>query len=237
MMPNAYVHISLLQPHAQTANDLPARMYGIMPVLVEDPATRLQPVITMADVLEPEKPFTVSISEKNRQEMTFTIAVVEEGLLSLTRFKTPDPWEVFYAREALGVKTWDMYDYVIGAFSGRFEQMFSIGGDEMIRPDDANTANRFKPVVKFLGPFTLPAGQKQDITIALPQYVGAVRTMVIAGNRGAYGFAEKQVPVRKPLMTLATMPRVLGPGETIQLPVTVFAMEKYSKCESQHQRK
>jgi len=63
----------------------------------------------------------------------------------------------------------------------------------------------------------------------LPQYIGSVRTMVIAGHDGAYGFAEKNVAVKKPLMLLATLPRVLGPTEQIKLPVTVFAMEKNIK--------
>lgn len=226
MIPNAYVHISLLQPHEQTVNDLPIRLYGILPLMVEDPATRLQPQISMPDVLEPEKPFKVTVTEKNNQEMTFTLAIVDEGLLSLTRFKTPDPWTKFFAREALGVRTWDLYDQVIGAFGGRFEQMFSIGGDdEFIRGDDANLANRFRPVVKFLGPFTIKPREKMELNIELPQYIGAVRTMVIAGNTQAYGFAEKQTPVRKSLMVLATMPRMLGPGETFSLPVTVFAMD------------
>src|SRR6185295_13751584 len=63
----------------------------------------------------------------------------------------------------------------------------------------------------------------------MPQYVGAVRTMVVAGEDAAYGFAEKSSPVRKPLMVLATLPRVLAPGESVDLPVTVFAMEKNVK--------
>ncbi len=53
--------------------------------------------------------------------------------------------------------------------------------------------------------------------------------MVIAGHEGAYGFAEKAVPVKKPLMILATLPRVLGPSEKVQLPVTVFALENNIK--------
>jgi uncharacterized protein YfaS (alpha-2-macroglobulin family) len=53
--------------------------------------------------------------------------------------------------------------------------------------------------------------------------------MVIAGHDGAYGFAEKVVAVKKPLMILATLPRVLGPSEKVQLPVDVFAMESNIK--------
>jgi hypothetical protein len=58
----------------------------------------------------------------------------------------------------------------------------------------------------------------------MPNYVGSVRTMVIAGKDGAYGHAENTTPVRKALMVLATLPRVLGPGEEVELPVSIFVM-------------
>lgn len=225
MTPNIYVHISLIQPHAQTANDLPIRMYGVIPVTVEDPQTHLEPLITMPDVLEPGKEVTITISEKTKRKMTYTVAVVDEGLLDLTRFKTPDAWNRFYAREGLGVKTWDIFDHVMGAFGSRIERLLALGGDmEATKEEDAK-ANRFKPVVKFLGPFTLDGGSQKH-TFVMPQYIGSVKTMVVAGYDGAYGLAEKATPVRKPLMVLATLPRVLGPEEKLKLPVTVFAMEK-----------
>ena len=64
----------------------------------------------------------------------------------------------------------------------------------------------------------------------MPNYVGAVRTMVIAGNdRGAYGKTDKTIPVRKPLMVLASIPRKLAPAEKVTIPVTVFAMEPQIK--------
>jgi len=53
--------------------------------------------------------------------------------------------------------------------------------------------------------------------------------MVVAGNQKAYGSAFVTTPVRKPLMVLATLPRVLGPGEEVKLPVTVFLMEENLK--------
>lgn len=229
MAPNVYVHITLVQPHAQTKNDLPIRMYGVIPLMVEDPNTKLQPKLTMPDVLAPEEKFTVKVSETNGKDMTYSIAVVDEGLLDLTRFKTPNPWDKFYAREALGVKTWDMYDDVLGAYGGKIEQMYSIGGDEEGGEKGSKKANRFKPVVKFIGPFYLKKGATNSHDILMPNYVGSVRTMIVAGQEPAYGNAEKTTPVRKPLMVLATLPRVVGPGEDVTLPVTVFAMEKQIK--------
>lgn len=226
MAPNIYVNVSLLQPHAQTANDLPIRMYGTIPVLVEDPNTILKPVVSLPATLRPETETAITVSETNGKAMTYTIAVVDEGLLDLTRFKTPNAHSVFYAREALGVKTWDLFDYVLGAWGADLERILSIGGDEGLDKNaSAAKANRFKPVVKFMGPFALRKGEKKTHKFKLPPYIGSVKAMVVAGQEGAYGSAEKTAAVKKPLMLLATVPRVLGPGETIQLPVTVFGLE------------
>ena len=228
MAPNVYLHISLLQPHAQTINDLPIRMYGIAPVFVTNRQTVLQPQIQMPEVLRPETDFNVTVSEKSGKPMTYTLAIVDDGLLDLTNFKTPDPWNEFYSREALGIRTWDMYDNVLGASAGAYSSLFSVGGDATLKPADAK-ANRFKPVVKFIGPFYLGKGRQQTHTLKLPMYVGSVRAMVVAGQDGAYGNAEKTAFVRTPLMLLSTLPRVLSIQEEITVPVNVFAMEKQVK--------
>jgi len=225
MAPNAFIHVSLIQPHKNTANDRPIRMYGIQSVEVVDPNTQLNPVLQMPDVLEPEQEVSLSVSEQDGRSMTYTVAVVDEGLLDLTRFQTPDLWRQFYAREALGIRTWDLYQYVLGALKGEMAGLLSIGGDEFIEQDGKKNTNRFKPVVEFLGPFELKAGQSMNHTFTMPNYVGSVKTMVVASNKGAYGSTEKATPVKKPLMVLATLPRVISPAETVTLPVTVFSMD------------
>ncbi len=226
MAPNIFAHISLIQPHGQTQNDRPMRMYGIVPIAVENPESKLKPLITTAEVFRPETEVTVGVKEESGKPMTYTLAIVDEGLLSLTRFKTPDPWNAFYAKEALGVKTWDMYDQVVGAMTEGSGKALSLGGDGDAVDPGQQKAKRFKPMVHFLGPFTLAKGSNAKHKIMIPNYVGAVRVMVVAGDGAAYGNAEKEVPVRSPLMILGTLPRVLGPGETLKLPVSIFAMEE-----------
>jgi len=167
MAPNVFVNISLLQPHAITANDLPIRLYGVIPIMVENPDTKLYPQLDMPNTLKPKETFEVRVSEKNNKAMTYTIAMVEEGLLDLTRFKTPNAWAAFYKRQALGVKTWDVFDDVIGAYSGSIDQVFAIGGDGSAAGGKNKKANRFKPVVTYLGPFKLDAGATKTHQIKL----------------------------------------------------------------------
>lgn len=229
MTPNVYAHITLLQPHLQAGNDRPIRMYGVIPIKIIDPATHLNPQIDVPEVFTPEETSRIAISEENGLPMTYTVAVVDDGLLDLTRFSTPDPWNYFYKREALGIKTWDLFDEIAGAYGGKLEQLLAIGGGETIGVDGKKKATRFPPMVRFLGPFELESNKKNTHDIPIPQYVGSVRVMVVAGQDRAFGYTEQTVPVRKPLMILGTLPRVLGPEEEVNLPVAVFALEEKVK--------
>lgn len=234
MVPNVYAHVAVVQPHALTLNDLPIRLYGVIPIQVEDPSTRLTPTIAILSPstnkslkeIRTDQAFAVEVGEAAGERMSYTLAIVDEGLLDITRFKTPDPWKHFFAREALGVRTWDNYNDVIGSFGRRIQRLLAMGGSDEPDRTNAARAQRFKPVVRFVGPFTLEPGRKAKHNFTISNYVGSVRVMVVATDANhAYGKAEQAVPVRKPLMLLATMPRVLAAGELVDLPVTVFAMD------------
>lgn len=230
MAPNVYVHVTLSQPHAVTGNDLPIRMYGVVPIQVEDTNTHITPVIAMKEELSPETTAEINVSNSEKKPMTYTLAVVDEGLLDLTNFKTPQPWNHFYSKEALGVRTWDVYDDVLGAYGARIDQLLAVGGDAEINTKANPSANRFKPMVRFMGPYYYDGTTENKHEVDIPNYVGSVRVMVVAkGQEEDYGSAEKAVPVRSSVMVLATLPRVLGPGETVTLPVNVFNMDEKGK--------
>lgn len=224
MMPNVYAFVSHIQPYEHSANDMPLRMYGVIPIMVADPKTMLHPVVDVPSTVKPEQNFTVSVSEQDALPMSYTVAIVDEGLLGLTRFESPDPWDYFHRQEALAVQTWDMYDQVLGGYGGTIDRLLSLGGDGVAALVDAPQAQRFKPVVMHLGPYYLKAGEKRNHNIKMPNYVGAVRVMVVASDRKRWGSAEKKVAVKSDLMIQPTLPRVVSPGETFTLPVNVYAM-------------
>jgi len=230
MTPNVYLHATMVQSYDTKQNDLPIRMYGVIPISVNDPETILTPEIAMSDQLEPEAEFEVRISEENDRAMSYTIAIVDDGLLDLTNFSTPDPHRHFYAKQALGVKTWDLYDYVLTKYSGEIDKMISVGGgDGESDKQGGKKANRFKPVVMTAGPFTLKSGETANHRFTMPNYIGSVRTMVVAKDDDAFGKADNTSFVRKPLMILPTLPRVSSPDEVVRIPVAVFAMEDHVK--------
>lgn len=233
MAPNVYVHVALFQEHLQTANDLPIRLYGIVPIAIDDPATRLEPIIASADAWEPMSQASFTVREAKGRPMTYTAVVVDEGLLGLTRFSIPNPRDSFYRKEASFLKSWDLYAAVMGAYSGKLETLLAIGGGDDGFGGGERKAVRFKPVVQFFGPYRLGAGETRTERFDIPQYVGALRVMIVAGKPsaggGAYGVAERSVPVKGDLMVLGTLPRVLSPDDELTIPVSVFSYQSGAK--------
>ncbi|MCB1646457.1 MAG: hypothetical protein KDI36_13435, partial [Pseudomonadales bacterium] len=226
MAPNVYAHITVLQKYDGKTSDTPLRLYGIVPVVVNNPATRLLPVLNVPERIKPLSPLTVSVSEASGKPMTYTLAVVDEGLLGLTGFRTPDPQAALYQREALGVLTWDLFDQFPAGKDTQSTLMTIGGGQAAAEALNKHLQKRFKPVVRFLGPFTLTAGATAEHRTDIPDYMGAVRVMVVAGSRQgelpAYGYAGTTVTVTQALGVVTTLPRVLAPGESISLPVNIF---------------
>ena len=232
MVPNIYVHVTLVQPHLQTQNDLPLRLYGIIPIMVDDPATRLSPQIGAPETWRPESQVSFTVSEAAGRPMVYTIAVVDEGLLGLTRYGLPNPRNTFYAREASFLKSWDLYQDIMGAYAGRLETLLAIGGGDDSLDEGEKESQRFKPVIRFFGPFELKSRETKAQALDLPPYIGALRIMVLAASstkeaqgsvksQRAYGTAEKSVKVSSDLMVFATIPRTLSPGDEAEIPVAV----------------
>lgn len=223
MIPNIYVYVSLLQPR-DAENDLPIRMYGIVPIKVEDPLLRLNPVINIPETSNTKKKITVNVSEENQQAMTYTLAIVDEGILGLTNYHTTNPYDHFNAKQSLKVRTWDNYNYIIDAFTGELGTVYAIGGDGFIN-QEVTLDKRFKAYAVTLGPFELKAGKNSNThEFEVPQCSGALRFMVVAkGQDKAYGAAEQQMKVIDPITLYATAPRVTAPGDEMNLKVQVLA--------------
>ncbi|MBP5720290.1 MAG: alpha-2-macroglobulin, partial [Bacteroidales bacterium] len=97
MLPNVYAFVTLVQPHATSLNDAPIRLYGVQNLNVEDPASHLVPELDIPADVKPETELKFKVKEKNGKAMSYIVALVDEGLLGLTSYKTPDAWKEFYS--------------------------------------------------------------------------------------------------------------------------------------------
>ncbi len=229
MLPNAYLTVSYLQPYAQSANDRPIRMYGIIPLNVELASTRQEVELSTSEVLRPGEEFTVVLQTGDRQPTRYILAIVDEGLLDLTAFQTPDPWGGFYSKQRLAVGSYDLFGQIIGAHKGDVFRTFSVGGGEgllMVDEERARDQKRFEPVVMVTEPAQTDARGRAEVRFSMPNYMGSVRLMAATARGARYGSAEATVPVRSELVILPSLPRVLGPEEQFEAVVSLFAVEQ-----------
>ena len=52
-------------------------MYGVIPILVEDPATVLAPRIRTAETVRPEQPFEIQVDETSGRTMSYLLKILE----------------------------------------------------------------------------------------------------------------------------------------------------------------
>ena len=236
MAPNAYIYVMLLQDYKTKENDRPLRLYGIVPLNVEDEDTKIDMEIEAPEQIRPNEKFTVKVKNRKFKEVNFTIAVVDEGLLDITAFKTPNPWTYFFQKLAAKLSLYDNYSQIIDRPYGAVHQILKVGGDEALLDEAARKrrlkelgledADRFKPVSMFKGVLTTDASGTASVDFEMPNYMGQVRIMVVAADGNSYGSAEKDMIVKAPIIVQPTLPRSMKIGDKMSIPVSVFALEE-----------
>ncbi|GHV11233.1 membrane protein [Fibrobacterales bacterium] len=226
MIPNVYAVLSLIQPMKSVEGEKPLRLYGILPVAVEKFGSSLDLTMEVPKEIKPEENFTISVKNNSKENASFTLAVVDEGLLDLTNFKTPNPKKFFFAKGSLKLKTLDNLDEIIGALLPDMDSYFSIGGDEENASGAINPKERrFNAVSLFSGVKAVKAGKTQTISFKMPNYIGSVRVELVGVSKNAFAGKDTSIAVKKPLMILPTAPRVAKPSDKFEIPVSVFAMD------------
>jgi hypothetical protein len=152
-----------------------------------------------------------------------TVAAVDEGVLQLIAQQTPQPFEHFYRKLALGVASFDTFSLLLPEVAP--EGGAPVGGGEgmegLAQSLRTEGIRRAEPVAFWSGPLETDAEGKATVTFALPEFQGALRVMAVAVRAEQFGSADKRVRVRSPLVLLPTFPRVLSFEETLRLPVSV----------------
>ncbi|MFN8275877.1 MAG: MG2 domain-containing protein [Chitinophagales bacterium] len=216
-LPNAYITATLIKPHEET--ELPLTVaHGFAPILVEETSRHMS-----VQVLAPK-----SVRSHTHQKITvraapnamITLAAVDEGILAMTGYRTPDPYDFFYQKRALNVNAYDLYPLL-------FPEVSSIrlktGGDGF------NLSKRVNPVqnkrVKLLtywsGIRATNSNGEATFEFDLPQFSGEVRLMAVAYKANAFGSGEAHMKVADPIVLATALPRFVAPRDTIEVPVTI----------------
>ena len=151
-----------------------------------------------------------------------TLAAVDEGILRLTGFTSPDPVAHFLGRRALGVDIRDDYGRLLAPAEGALA-LLRQGGDGGLAGMGIQPPQKL--VSLFSGPVRVGADGTAVIALEIPDFAGELRLMAVAWEGNRIGAASLPMIVRDQAVVEAALPRFLAPGDTARLPVLMHNIE------------
>ena len=219
--PNVYVSALLVKdPHLESRDAyLPARAFGVASVRVRPEAYLHTTKVIAPEEVAPNSPLTVILKVENTDGPTYaTVAAVDEGILQLTDFDSPDPQLQIFAQRALGVETFETVGWSLANSGGPGSRT---GGDE--GGPGGGRVQMVKPVSLWSGLVEVKDG-RAEVRLDVPSYRGALRVMAVTADAGHIGADDATVLVRDPLVLQTTLPRFLTEADTAEVPVFVSNM-------------
>ncbi len=217
-LPNVYVSATLIRP--MDGSNMPLTVaHGYAPVMVEDLDNSLPIEIMAVEKSRSKTKQRVTIKTKGNTELT--ISVVDEGILQLKNFKTPDPYAHFYQKQALEVESFDLYPFLFPELS--ISGSSSIGGDGYDMEKRVNPLNNGRVNLVAIWSGIVKTGINGEATFEfdIPQFSGDLRIMAVAYKDEAFGSATKNMKVADPLVISTALPRFASPNDEIQVPVNI----------------
>ncbi len=210
--PGAYVLVSLYRPMAEGRAHDPVRAVGLAWLGIDAAPRTLKVTVTAPEKIVPRQTVTIPVKLEHAQGGAYvTLAAVDEGILQLTRFQTPDPAAFLFGKRLLGIEMRDDYGRLLdgSAAAGAIQE----GGDEGIGgPGLPVTTTR--TVALFSGPVALDAGGNASIRLDIPDFEGQLRLMAIAYDPHGVGSGQATMIVRDPVIANLSLPRFLSPGDS-----------------------
>lgn len=207
---------------------------GITPLNLNRENRKIALTLKHPESVEPNKDFEVIIKSNDPAKFgantLVTLAVVDQGVLSLKAFETPDAWKYFFRKLGYSVRIWDNFWQVVHKYSNKMATRY--GGDMMMAEMKAIAAAKggalaradVKVVSIFTAPILLDHNGEARIKVNIPSFNGEVRLMALAFGKNSYGSTESTMKVAEPIISELSMPRFLATGDTTELTLDVQNM-------------
>ena len=217
VLPNVYVSMLLLKNPMEDAFYVPGRAWGSVPLKIVPQAYTMQIDVEAPEEMRPQQQLEITLRAHPREPTQFTVAVVDEGILQLTDFTTPDPLGYFFQPRRLGVHTFETIGWT---FARALAASRNPGGGTAA----AGRRSAVIPVT-IVSHWSGVVDSDEDglavVQVPIPQFQGQVRVMVVGAAPGRVGSAERFVTIRDPLVLQASLPRFLVWDDAFSIPVFV----------------
>ncbi|MBI2729678.1 MAG: alpha-2-macroglobulin family protein [Sphingobacteriales bacterium] len=216
-LPNVYVTATLFKSHG--VSDIPLTVaHGYKSLKVDNKNRKIDVQIVAAKSVRSKTHQTVTV--KAAPNCKVTLAAVDNGVLQVSNFKTPNPYDYYYQKKALEVNGYDIYPLLLPEIKARLS---STGGDgyDLEKRVTPIRNDRIKLVSYWSGIQTTNGIGNASFEFDIPQFSGEVRLIAVAYKDESFGSTDAAMTVADPIVLSTALPRFLSPGDTVTLPVTI----------------
>jgi uncharacterized protein YfaS (alpha-2-macroglobulin family) len=221
----AYVLVSVYSPREPGVRPVPRRAVGAAYLPVDTGPRRLPLTIEAAELERPGEEAEVTLrldGEKPQGPIFATIAAVDEGILQLTKFETPDPFGAIFGKRGLGLVMRDDYGRILDPETGVMGQLRT-GGDQI--GGAGLTVVPTRTVALYRGPVEFGRDGRVSVSFELPSFNGSLRLMAVGWSDSAVGSADRELIVREKVPAELVLPRFLAPGDEALATLTIDNVE------------
>lgn len=212
--PNIYIAATLIRPMKDLSIPLTVA-HGYGGVKVDNPKAKLPVAITAVEKSRSQMEQTVTV--KTEPNTSVTIAVVDEGILQIKNYQTPNPYDYFYQKRALEVDSYDIYPYLFPELTGG--ALLSGGDYDLGKRVNPVNNKRVKLISYWSGVQKTNASGTTSFTFSIPEFSGELRVMAVAYKNNQFGAADSRVKIADPVVISAALPRFLSPTDEVVMPV------------------
>lgn len=228
-LPNFYLTATVIRGTKDVDADVPICATGLLNIPVVDPGQKPSLAIDAPRRVNPNGELKVSlkVGDTNNSDMFFTVAVVDEGILSLTGFQTPDMDQYFNQKQRLEVEHFRMYGMVVPWLPDAKAEIYPSGdapARALIKKRRVNPAaqERVRSVALWSGLQKANANGMGEVSFTLPDFDGQVRVMAVAFGDNRFVSGEKDIVVRDKLVMKPSLPRFAAAGDQFEIPFKLF---------------
>jgi len=221
----AYVLVSLVQPRNPVTTPKPRRAVGLAYVSLDPGKRKLGIDIGTPDQVRGREQLVVPIKVTGLpfgKRARVTISAVDQGILNLTKFDSPDPVKWYFGKRALGVDYRDDYGRLLDPNLGA-PAALNYGADEI--GGEGLTVTPIKSVALWSGVVETGLDGTARITLPAPDFNGEMRIMAVAWTEDAVGAQSEKLVVREPVVADLALPRFLAPGDTAMATLELHNLE------------
>ncbi len=217
-VPNVYVTATLIRP--MDGSDMPLTVaHGIKSVEVEQIRNHLPVKVTLVPKSRSKTKQTLTV--QTTPGAYVTIAAVDEGILQIKNYKTPDPYKYFYQKVALATQSYDIYPLLLPEIKYTRTSTGGDGSDQSEMRVNPMFVNRVKNVSFWSGIVQANSSGIVKYDIDIPQFSGDIRVMAVAYKGKGFGGADQHMKVADPVVVSTALPRFLSPKDQVVVPVTL----------------